>query len=164
MDSREALVEALNDYQGAVILVSHDANLIELVCDRLWIVENGSCGAFDGDLDDYRRSLRENRRVARRQEKGNGASANKRNARRDRAQARAANAELRKSVKKAEQRMEKLQAEQAKLEAQLVARETYNGSTADLMKLQVRLGEIKSNVSKAEEKWLETSASLEEAT
>jgi ATP-binding cassette, subfamily F, member 3 len=164
VDSREALVEALNDYKGAVILVSHDANLIELVCDRLWIVENGSCGTFDGDLDDYRKSLLESRRAARRQEKGNGTSANKRNARRDRAQARAANAELRKSVKKAEQRMEKLQTEQAKLEAQLADPEVYNGSTADLMKLQVRLGEIKSGVSSAEEKWLEASAMLEEAS
>ncbi|MBT7770957.1 MAG: ATP-binding cassette domain-containing protein, partial [Rhodospirillales bacterium] len=164
VDSREALVEALNDYEGAVILVSHDANLIELVCDRLWIVENGSCGAFDGDLDDYRKSLLESRRAARRQEKGNGTSANKRNARRDRAQARAANAELRRSVKNAEQRMEKLQTEQAKLEAELADPKVYNGSTADLMKLQVRLGEIKSNVSKAEEKWLEASATLEEAT
>ena len=164
VDSREALVEALNDYQGAVILVSHDANLIELVCDRLWIVENGSCGALDGDLDDYRKSLLESRRAARRQEKGNGTSANKRNARRDRAQARAANAELRRSVKNAEQRMEKLQTEQAKLEAELADPKVYNGSTADLMKLQVRLGEIKSNVSKAEEKWLEASATLEEAT
>jgi len=60
--------------------------------------------------------------------------------------------------------MEKLQTEQAKLEAELADPKVYNGSTADLMKLQVRLGEIKSNVSKAEEKWLEASATLEEAT
>ena len=164
VDSREALVEALNDYEGAVILVSHDANLIELVCDRLWLVKDGSCGTFDGDLDDYRKSLLEGRRAARRQEKENGTSTNKRNARRDRAQARAANAELRKSVKKAEQHMEKLQFEQTNLEAQLADSDVYNGSTTDLMKIQVRLGEIKSNVSKAEEKWLKASASLEEAT
>lgn len=163
VDAREALVEALNDYKGAVILVSHDANLIELVCDRLWIVGNGSCNSFDGDLDDYRRSLLENRRAARRQEKGNGTSTNKRNARRDRAQARAENAELRKSVRSAEQHMEKLQAQQVKIEAKLADPEVYNGSTTELMKLQVRLGEIKSNVSTAEEKWLEASATLEEA-
>ena len=163
VDAREALVEALNDYQGAVILVSHDANLIELVCDRLWIVEKGTCNTFDGDLEDYRKSFLESRRASRRQEKNNGPSSNKKNARRDRALARAAQSELRKSAKSAEQRMEKLQAEQAKIEAKLADPNVYNGSTSDLMKLQVQLGEAKSKASKAEEKWLEASSSLEEA-
>src|SRR5581483_10735223 len=55
IDSRAALIEAINDYPGAVILVSHDRYLIEACVERLWLVENGSVTSFDGDLDDYRR-------------------------------------------------------------------------------------------------------------
>ncbi|MCA8930800.1 MAG: ABC-F family ATP-binding cassette domain-containing protein, partial [Alphaproteobacteria bacterium] len=65
VDARQALVEALNAYQGAVILVSHDPHLIELVADRLWLVADGTCRAYDGDLGDYRRLLRDQARVGR---------------------------------------------------------------------------------------------------
>ena len=53
VDAREALVHALNDYEGAVILISHDRHLIEACADRLWIVRGGTVRPIDGDLDDY---------------------------------------------------------------------------------------------------------------
>ena len=62
---REALVQAINDYEGAVILISHDPHLIELTADRLWLVADGTCRPFDGDLDDYRQLLLEKRRAER---------------------------------------------------------------------------------------------------
>ena len=55
IDSRAALVEAINDYPGAVILISHDRHLIEACADRLWLVADGTVAPFEGDLDDYRR-------------------------------------------------------------------------------------------------------------
>ena len=55
IDSRAALIEAINAYPGAVILVSHDRYLIEACADRLWLVGDGAVTPFDGDLDDYRR-------------------------------------------------------------------------------------------------------------
>jgi ATP-binding cassette subfamily F protein 3 len=55
IDSRAALIEAINDYSGAVILVSHDRFLLEACADRLWLVAGGEVKPFDGDLDDYRR-------------------------------------------------------------------------------------------------------------
>jgi ATP-binding cassette subfamily F protein 3 len=55
VDSREALVVAINDYQGAVILISHDRHLIETCADRLWLVRDGTVKVFDGDMDDYTR-------------------------------------------------------------------------------------------------------------
>ena len=55
IDSRTALMEAINDYEGAVILVSHDRFLLEACADRLWLVADGTVTAFDGDMDDYRR-------------------------------------------------------------------------------------------------------------
>ena len=57
METREALVPALAEYSGAVVLVSHDWHLVELVADRLWLVADGTVWPFDGDLDDYRRML-----------------------------------------------------------------------------------------------------------
>ncbi|MFC3629797.1 ABC-F family ATP-binding cassette domain-containing protein [Paracoccus angustae] len=57
IESREALTEALNDYTGAVVLVSHDMHLLALVADRLWLVKDGAVAPYDGDLDDYRRFL-----------------------------------------------------------------------------------------------------------
>ena len=57
IESREALVSALNDYKGAVMLITHDAHLIELVADRLWLVRGGAVTPYDGDMDSYRALL-----------------------------------------------------------------------------------------------------------
>ncbi len=54
IDSRRALIEALNDYEGAVILISHDRHLIEATVDRLWLVNGGTVTTFEGDMDEYR--------------------------------------------------------------------------------------------------------------
>ena len=54
IDSRRALIEALNDYSGAVILISHDRHLIEATVDRLWLVKDGTVNVFDGDMEEYR--------------------------------------------------------------------------------------------------------------
>jgi ATP-binding cassette, subfamily F, member 3 len=62
MEAREALMMALNDYNGAVILVSHDRYLVETCADRLWLVEDGGVHAFDGDIDDYRARVLSRRR------------------------------------------------------------------------------------------------------
>jgi len=55
IDSRRALLDALNDYEGAVILITHDRSLMELVADRLWLASDGTIEPFDGDMDDYAR-------------------------------------------------------------------------------------------------------------
>jgi ATP-binding cassette subfamily F protein 3 len=55
IDSRRALLDALNDYQGAVILITHDRSLMELVADRLWLAADGTVVPYDGDMDDYAR-------------------------------------------------------------------------------------------------------------
>lgn len=55
IDSRSALMEAINDYEGAVVLISHDRFLIEACADRLWLVKDGGVEIFDGDMDNYRK-------------------------------------------------------------------------------------------------------------
>lgn len=62
IDTREALVQALNAYQGAIVIVSHDPNMVERVADRLWLVKDGACNDFDGDLEDYRKFIIQSRR------------------------------------------------------------------------------------------------------
>ena len=64
IDSRRALTEALNDYEGAVILITHDRSLMELVADRLWMVADGTVKPFDGDMDDYAKFVLDRARIA----------------------------------------------------------------------------------------------------
>jgi ATP-binding cassette subfamily F protein 3 len=64
IDSRRALLDALNDYEGAVILITHDRSLMELVADRLWLAADGGIEPFDGDMEDYARFVLDRARVA----------------------------------------------------------------------------------------------------
>ena len=164
VDAREALVQALSEYDGAVVLVSHDAHLIELVCDRLWLVTDGTCTPFDGDLTDYRKMLAEDRRERRRDSRsspnGNG-KRDRKAERRARAAERAETAEIRKQIRKQEELMETLHRSRADLESRLADPEVYNGPTARLMELQVELGDIKTRLVSAEEEWLSLSEALE---
>ena len=168
MDARESLIQAINDFEGAVVLVTHDPHVIELTADRLWLVTGGTVKPYDGDMDDYRAFLREERRAERgkaRAEKGvaenGGARASRKDQRRANAEARAAVAHLRKAARDAEARVEKLNREKAKLEARLADPEVYNGPTAKLMQLQIKFGEIKTDLAAAEDAWLEAQAAIE---
>jgi ATP-binding cassette, subfamily F, member 3 len=160
VDSREALVEALNEYEGAVILVSHDAHLIDLVCERIWRVGSGTCAPFDGSLEDYERQLTEDRRAARRngvERGGNG----RRQARRDRAQTRAERAPIRKAARDAESTINRLSEERKKLQAELAKPETYERTDGRVTELQIRLAEIEQAIGQAEEAWLAAHDALE---
>lgn len=66
---RDALINALNEYTGSVILITHDLNLIQLIADDLWLVKGGYCKEFKGDLNDYRQMLSEDKRGAKKDEK-----------------------------------------------------------------------------------------------
>ena len=66
IDSRQALIEALNDFPGAVIVISHDRHLVEATADRLWLVHDGGVSPYDGDLDDYRQFITGAARAAQR--------------------------------------------------------------------------------------------------
>ena len=114
IDAREALVKALADFQGAVLLITHDPHLVELVAERLWLVADGTVRPFDGDLDDYRALLAERARPVAKPDPGT-----RRDERRERAEARAALAPLRKQAKDAEARLAKLAAERAAIERRL---------------------------------------------
>ncbi len=164
VDSRESLVHALNDFEGAVILVSHDPHLIEMVCDRLWLVDGGGCKTWDGDLGEYRKKLLDERRGNGKGGAGGGeGSKSRKQARQDRAKARAETAGLRKAAKEAEKLVAKLEQKKSDLEARLANPEVYEGSTSVLMELQVKLGDIKTALAEAEDDWMTKEAEIEAA-
>jgi ATP-binding cassette subfamily F protein 3 len=163
VDSREALVQAINTYDGAIVMVSHDPHLLELTCDRLWIVQNGGVDAFDGDLEEYKRQLIESRRGDKKETSADNTQPNQKKAnRQDRAAQRAAQAPLRKKAKEAEKQVEKLSAQKEKLEAKLADPKIYEGPSDDLQKLQIELGSLNQKLEEAEMAWLEAAEALED--
>ncbi len=158
IDAREALVRALAEFSGAVLLITHDAHLVELVADRLWLVADGTVRGFDGDLDDYRALLAERARPA-----ASAAPApTRREERRERAEARAAAAPLRRQARAAEARIAALAAERTAIEARLADPLWYAaGGAREITEAQTRLAAIARETAAAEAAWLAAEAALE---
>jgi ATP-binding cassette subfamily F protein 3 len=162
IDAKEALIRALADYTGAVLLITHDPHLVELVADRLWLVADGTAVSFEGDMDDYRARL--SGIIAAQSARPEAAAFSRQDDRRERAEARAALAPLRRIAQEAEKRIAKLTAERARVEAILADPEFYaKRSGADVAKGQMRLAELNREIEAAEEAWLEASGALEAA-
>ena len=161
IDSRDALVYALNDYQGAVLIISHDRHLIEATCDTLWIAENGTIRELDEDLDSYQRNITSNKDS----KAGNGgAGVNDRKQSRQEAAARRAElAPLKKKISDAENKMKRLKTEIDKVDAQLADPKVYDGPPDRLIALGKDKARFGSDLEMLEESWLELSAELEEA-
>ncbi|MBA5776859.1 ABC-F family ATP-binding cassette domain-containing protein [Stappia sp. F7233] len=164
IDSREALVHALNAFQGAVILISHDRHLVEASADRLWLVGEGGVKPYDGDMEDYRRLIlsRDER------SKGNGKATEEerqsaQDRRREAAERRAQLAPLRKEITACEKEMEKLQAQIGKLEAELGDADLYARDPARATKLAKDRADAQKKLATTEERWLELSTEYEMA-
>lgn len=168
VDAREALVAALNTYEGAVVLVSHDPHLVELVCDTLWVVQDGTCQPFEGDLQEYRQNLLDAARgkKAANKEKTSAKKAplDKKAERRARAEARAASKNKRSSSDQAEKDVARLTKEKAQAEEKLGDPKVYGGDQEQLTRLQIKLGKINKALETAEIAWLEAQAELEDVT
>ncbi len=160
VDARQALVQALNDFPGAVLLISHDRHLLELTTDRLWLVADGKVTPWDGDIDDYRRmSLRSEG-----PKDGNqGSEKDRRAARRANAQARQRLAPLRKVVKDAEQKMTKLQAEHQRIAQALADPALYQGAPDKLASLNQKRSQTEKAIAEAETIWMAAEEELEAA-
>ncbi len=161
VDAREALVEALNAFAGAVILVSHDSHLIELVCDRLWLVADGVCTPFDGDMDDYRRHLLEQRRS--RNDVGDEDNSVRRGRRKSRAAARSELAPLRQEARQAEKTVETLSKRKLEMQGKLADPMFYNGPGGRVADLQRELAMLSKDLERAETAWLTAQEAIEAA-
>ena len=158
IDSREALVHALADYSGAVILISHDRHLIEASADRLWLVSGGTVTPYPNDIDDYRRLVIEGpgSNDARRGNSRNGGLDKRKVA----ADKRAQSAPLRKEIKETEALIVKLQRELEAIDRKLGDPSLYNDPAKAAQHAKVRADTVRS-VAAAEERWLALSADHE---
>jgi ATP-binding cassette subfamily F protein 3 len=163
IDSRTALMEAINDYEGAVILVSHDRFLIEACADRLWIVGGGAVKAFDGDMDDYRRFVLSGEDEPKIKASPEEEKASKAEDRKAAAERRAQAAPLRKKLHALEIRIDKLGTAIAKIDAALSGGRAYEENAAKAAELAKMRGEAAVALQNAEEEWLEVSSELEAA-
>ncbi len=160
VEARDALVEALAEFGGAVVVVSHDRHLLGLIADRLLLIDGGTATEFDGTLDDYRDTIlaaggdraEEGERPAKRD--------NRKAERRLSAEMRERNQALRKTVTQAEAEMARLAKRRAEIDAMLAAPPANGQSVSELMKSRA---EVERNLSLAEHRWLEASEAVERA-
>jgi ATP-binding cassette subfamily F protein 3 len=162
VDSREALVQALNEYEGAVVIVSHDRHMIELVADRLVLVDGGRATEFAGSLDDYTDMI-----LGRGQptSDGGGGKTDKKADRRAAAQAREQSKALRVAVTTAEKEMEALTDQRSRIERAMFDPSSAGPAERDctMSDLMVRRGEVEKKLAAAEASWLEATEALEAA-
>ncbi|HVV42578.1 MAG TPA: ABC-F family ATP-binding cassette domain-containing protein [Nitrobacter sp.] len=155
IDSRATLAEAINDFPGAVIMVSHDRYLIEACADRLWVVADHTVTPYDGDLDDYRRTVLSTR-SARDNSERRGATEKPQ---RDKPEKRVP---LKQKIAKAEAEIERITGIIAKIDAALALPDLFQRDpkqAAQLGKARISAADA---LRRAEEEWLEASASFEE--
>ena len=155
IESREALVEALTAYTGAVILVSHDMHLLSLVADRLWLVKDGHVAPYDGDLEGYRAELL--------------ASARPRKPEKEKPKPKRASRDdilaMKSEVRKAEARVDKLNEMRDKLAKKLADPELYaEGNGGEAVVWQKKYAEVMEALDRAEAIWVDASEKLERAT
>jgi len=163
IDSRQALVQALAEYSGAVILISHDRHLVEASVDRLWLVADGTVRPYEGDLDEYRRSVLDSRSSGGGSAGSGSGGAGKEQKRKDAAARRAETAPLRKRIKEAETRMEKLQKEIAEIDGKLANPALYARNPTDAAFLSKARSDAVRKLASAEEEWLSVNELLEAA-
>ena len=164
LDMREALTEALNGFDGAVVLVAHDRALIRTCCETLLFVGGGRVQPYEGDLEDYARIvLRQNAETAASAETaGNAPSAARKPDRRERADQRAREAPLRREIQKLEKRMAELSERKRVLETALLDPAVY-ATPAKAGELTREIGTVASELSRVEDEWLQAQESLEQA-
>ncbi|WP_428944877.1 ABC transporter ATP-binding protein [Pantoea sp. FN060301] len=165
LDMRQALTEALIDFEGALVVVSHDRHLLRSTTDDLYLVHDGKVEAFDGDLEDYQQWLSDGQKQVTDSEpkpdNGNSAQARKDQKRRD-AELRTQTQPLRKQIEKLEKQMEKLNAQLAEAEAKLADATLYEQSRkADLTAALKQQAEAKSSLEECEMEWLDAQETLE---
>jgi ATP-binding cassette subfamily F protein 3 len=163
IDSRAALIDALNTFEGAVILISHDQHLIEATADRLWLVRDGTVGSYDGDLGDYRSlvvggSKGQNRRKD--TDDGNSKAEQRRAA----AERRRELAPLKKKINEIESLTAELEKKIQQLDDALANPALYERAPDDAALKARQRSDAERQLAAAEEEWLQLSTDYEDAS
>ncbi len=165
MDARESLIAAINDFEGAVVLVSHDTHLVKMVADQLWLVADGQVKPFDGDIDDYQaRLLRERGARPAREAKAKV----KKEPKPELVPAppvaeKPKRGHLKRALEKAEKAMADLTAKRGEIEARLADPATYAGPPEAVAQLQKEKVRLERELAHAEHEWLVAQEALEAA-
>jgi ATP-binding cassette subfamily F protein 3 len=162
VDSREALVQALNAYQGAVVLVSHDRHMLELVADRLVLVDNGTAQEYSGTIEDYTDFVL-GKSGGTAASGGDAPKVDRKAEKRASAEWRERQKALKNAVSQAERAMSALTAERSRIDQALFDPRSATGAEAKLTtsQLMVKRAEIEKKLEAAEETWMEAGAALE---
>ncbi|HEX4268742.1 MAG TPA: ATP-binding cassette domain-containing protein [Steroidobacteraceae bacterium] len=164
LDMRHALLVALQDFAGAVVIVSHDRALLRGACDRFLLVANGVVAPFEGDLEDYAAWLARGSETPQAEGAEPAAAPSRREQRRLEAEARNRLTPLRAEQRRLEHLLERLTAERTAIESRLADPATYAAAGADEQRrLSSRHGELGLEIATVEERWLEVAATLEAA-
>ena len=164
VDARQALVQSINAFEGAVVIVSHDPHLIALTADRFWLVAGGAVTPFDGDMDDYRALLANTGGTG--TKAANGVTGNDRKERRrEAAEKRKAVAHLKRELAGAEAEVKKLDARREELTGAIACPALYGdrGDSAKLIVLQKELGQVEKDLGAAEDRWARAQESWDAA-
>ena len=162
IETREALVEAINNFPGAVVLVSHDRHLLELVAERLWLVAEGTARPFDGDLDDYERQLLDGYDPANGRRSNGSVADTRRVARRIAAERRRELEPLRQNARRAEEMIARLTKERDALDRALAGPQDPPGDGAALSEALKRRADLVRMIERAEADWLVAAEALEQ--
>ncbi|HEV2898689.1 MAG TPA: ABC-F family ATP-binding cassette domain-containing protein [Pseudaminobacter sp.] len=162
IDSRESLIHALNDFPGAVILISHDRHLIEATADRLWLVKDGHVNPYDGDLSDYRQQV--TGVAGDRKERREAEKASKADRRREAAQRRNAMEPVAKEIRATEALMDRIRKRIDGIEDELANPAVYERDPSTATRLAKERSQLTQTLAGHEEKWLALSAEYEEGT
>ena len=164
LEMRQALAVALQDYDGAVVLVSHDRHLLRAFADELFLVNGGRAQVFDGDLDDYARWFTSREQAADAPSPERGGAEERKQRKREEAERRNRLSPLRAEISRAEQDIARLQAQVAALETELAAPEIYAAHAKDRLRELLRSqAALKQQLDSAETAWLEATEKLEQA-
>jgi ATP-binding cassette subfamily F protein 3 len=163
IDSRAALIEAINAFAGAVILVSHDRYLLEACADRLWLVADGTVAPFDGDLDDYRALVLSRTRDETERGEKPADRPSRSEARRAAAERRAELAPLKRRIAALEAEMAKLTRRIAEIDQAMADPQLYARDPARVATLAKQRADAAAALAAAEEQWLALSGEYESA-
>ncbi|QHI95409.1 ATP-binding cassette domain-containing protein [Aristophania vespae] len=166
LDARDALIRALCEFEGAVILISHDSYLVESVADDLWIAENGTITPFQGDMGDYKNWLENRARRAQTESSPNTVKKISDNAQKRVTQKEKTKllAPIRRKIKEAESRITKLTEAKKRLEEKLASPSLYvSGKNDDIVNLNSELAQITDKLEQTELEWFEAQDELEKS-
>ena len=162
VDAREALIQALNDYSGAVVMVSHDRHMLEMTADRLVLVDSGTAQEFDGSIDDYIAFVLAKEPAGVRGGEAK-ASVNKKDQRKAAAEAREKGQQMRKRARSAEAELDRLMAQRSAVDQAMFDPKQAEATLAKMTmtELMKHRAEIEARIGTAEAAWIEASEALE---